>query len=886
MRLSLRFSLILAFGAVIQPFALQAADSGQWVFCCRADNDLYRVATNHWPELLRVEDRDLAFQQAPRGAGVLVLADRYPEARTMITESNLALAAEKQLRVYVEYPAMLPDLKLGLPRGTEWERAVVSSDAFGSALPRLSILTIHGCQFVPVDAPSPLLVMARVAGFDKAAYGLPPTAYPVLFEHPNGRVLVATTKLSQFVTARYAPKEAWQAIWTKVLGWLQPAATIPALDWTPTVRPTYDRQAALPADALPRAIIRGIDWHTHARMLMHPSWTNEYAKYGNLANPIGPRPNPAWPSGDGECGLLEGFNSRVFPDGGQNIRWWLRTDAIGESALAFALRSRIDGDRRSERIGSNLVDWVYFNSKLLHDDPRNPNFGLLGWAPNVPGTYYQDNDIKAILGCIGTSALLHTDRWDEALLKNILGNFRTTGIYGFRGENLNDNAIQQHGWQYYWRLPKLHYSAHFEAWIWASYLWLYDKTHFAPLLERSKTAISRMLAAYPDKWQWTNGIQQERGRMLLTLAWLVRVEDTPEHRGWLKRIATDMLADQVASGAIREAMGEFSLGYMRPPQSNEAYGTGEAPLIHKNGDPVADLLYTCNFALLGLHEAAAATGDPQYQAAEDKLIQFLLRVQVKSEAHPELDGAWFRAFDFNRWDYFASNSDWGWGAWAVECGWTQGWINTGLALNYLKLNLWDLSKASRIGTLMARIQPLMLPSDQIAVPPAERRVDHWAVGKPVVSLTPPDSRYPGPGSAELTDGITGLTDYQATRWLGYEGLNCEAVVDMGKTVAVRNVAVNCLQQTSVGIYFPVRAEFAISTDGTNFVALPAASNPINAAEPGPSSKLIGRADLNASGRFIKVRVVNAEQIPSGQPGAGAKSWLFIDEILVNQGLKE
>ena len=24
-----------------------------------------------------------------------------------------------------------------------------------------------------------------------------------------------------------------------------------------------------------------------------------------------------------------------------------------------------------------------------------------------------------------------------------------------------------------------------------------------------------MMAAYPDNWQWTNGIQQERGRMLL-----------------------------------------------------------------------------------------------------------------------------------------------------------------------------------------------------------------------------------------------------------------------------------------------------------------------------------------------------------------------------------
>jgi hypothetical protein len=35
-----------------------------------------------------------------------------------------------------------------------------------------------------------------------------------------------------------------------------------------------------------------------------------------------------------------------------------------------------------------------------------------------------------------------------------------------------------------------------------------------------------------------------------------------------------------------------------------------------------------------------------------------------------------------------------------------------------------------------------------------------------------------------------------------------------------------------------------------------------------------------------VRVVNVGQIPSGQPGAGAKPWLFLDQILVNPGLKQ
>jgi hypothetical protein len=119
MSFSSRFGLALALITVVPLFTAPAADTGQWVFCCRADNDLYRIATNHWPGSPRVEDTDLAFHQAPPGAAVLVLADGYPEARTMITESNLALAAEKQLRVYVEYPAILPDLKLGPPRGTE-----------------------------------------------------------------------------------------------------------------------------------------------------------------------------------------------------------------------------------------------------------------------------------------------------------------------------------------------------------------------------------------------------------------------------------------------------------------------------------------------------------------------------------------------------------------------------------------------------------------------------------------------------------------------------------------------------------------------------------------------------------------------------------------------
>lgn len=222
------------------------------------------------------------------------------------------------------------------------------------------------------------------------------------------------------------------------------------------------------------------------------------------------------------------------------------------------------------------------------------------------------------------------------------------------------------------------------------------------------------IAAYPNKWRWTNGLQQERARLLLPLAWLIRVDDKPDHRQWLKQIAEDLLALQDECGAIREEIGSGAQGLFGPPRSNASYGTSEAPLIQENGDPVCDLLYTSNFAFVGLHEAAAATGDTFYLKAEDKLAEFLCRIQVRSSVHPELDGAWFRSFDFKLWDYWASNADWGWGVCSIESGWTQAWISSLFALRHLKTSFWDLTANSRVGRHMAKLLPVLLPGPDAA----------------------------------------------------------------------------------------------------------------------------------------------------------------------------
>jgi hypothetical protein len=317
-----------------------------------------------------------------------------------------------------------------------------------------------------------------------------------------------------------------------------------------------------------------------------------------------------------------------------------------------------------------------------------------------------------MLGTMTAAAVLRTERWDEPLLRCLLANLRTTGRLGFRGGSLEDKQLQEHGWQHFYDADTVNYAPHYEAYLWACFLWAYDKTHYEPFLTRAKSALRMTVAAYPNEWRWTNGLQQERARMLLALAWLIRVEDKPEYRQWLKQIAKDLLARQDECGALREEMGTEGHGQMPPPKSNDDYGTGEAPLIQKNGNPVCDLLYTSNFAFIGLHEAAAATGDPLYSQAEDKLAELLCRIQIRSTAHPELHGAWCRAFDFKLWDYWASNSDWGWGPWSIESGWTQAWITSVLAMRHLKTSCWELTASSRIARHMDKLLPIMMPVTQ------------------------------------------------------------------------------------------------------------------------------------------------------------------------------
>lgn len=635
-----------------------------------------------------------ALAGAKSGDGIIVTATAYPEALTPISKSTYEKVRNNDLRLFVEYPNTLPDSSgEDAPQlySAKLERGIITSPEMG--IEPMSIVGINGCRLIKAESAKPLLVLGKVAGYDTAVFGIDDVkTYPILFHSDNS--LIATTSFSNCVKGRYAPAREWSKILSYVLGWALNDKEFTINRLPQNVFPAYSRDERLPRRAKRDAVIAAADWFWKSNMLIHPSWERLLpGKYQKVDQHFGEHvPNHFLP-GDGSRGIMEGHASNINHKGIQEYRYFHRADVHGESAMLLAAASQFSKDGKYANASENLLDYLFYTSKF-RDEERNdrnsPAYGLIGWANSYQWVYYNDDNARCVLGAIAAAAMLDNPRWNIFFAENILAMLRFCSHDGFFGARLELPEISKNGWQYYAdRENYIDPSPHFESWMWACFLWLYDKTGYKPLLETSKRAIAKMMEIYPA-WKAQNGIQQERARMILPLAWLVRVEDTPQHREWLDIVVKKFLENQDECGAIGDELSTVPGKQTLHVTSNARYGRGEAPLIAKNGDPVADMLYTCNFGFFALNEAYKATG--LYKNELDDLADFLVRIQVRSDKHRDLDGSWFRAFDYKRWDYWASNADAGWGVWSTLTGWIESWIGTTEGFVSKDTSYWDVTK--------------------------------------------------------------------------------------------------------------------------------------------------------------------------------------------------
>ena len=141
-------------------------------------------------------------------------------------------------------------------------------------------------------------------------------------------------------------------------------------------------------------------------------------------------------------------------------------------------------------------------------------------------------------------------------------------------------------------------------------------------------------------------------------------------------------------------------------------------------------------------------------------------------------------------------------------------------------------------------------------------------------------RYAGTGGTTLVDGITGTTVYNDGFWQGWEKNDLDVIIDLEKVDQLNKVSIGFLESHDSWIFLPTEVSFSFSNDGISF-ELGQKINVKNGKKNGePNRYLVEALGLKTQARYVKVKAKNQRICPEWHVGAGEKTWLFCDEIVI------
>ncbi len=163
--------------------------------------------------------------------------------------------------------------------------------------------------------------------------------------------------------------------------------------------------------------------------------------------------------------------------------------------------------------------------------------------------------------------------------------------------------------------------------------------------------------------------------------------------------------------------------------------------------------------------------------------------------------------------------------------------------------------------------------------PSYLEVSHKAVNRPVTIKNQYSEKYSAGGDNGVVNGIRGTIDFHDGNWQGYEGVDFEAIIDLGETTVLSEISSSFLQNQSAWIFFPTEVEFEISTNGFDFSSVKRVHYKTKIS---PSHEVINFSHVfsQEKARFVKVKAKNITICPDWHPGAGGEAWIFLDEIVV------
>jgi hypothetical protein len=143
---------------------------------------------------------------------------------------------------------------------------------------------------------------------------------------------------------------------------------------------------------------------------------------------------------------------------------------------------------------------------------------------------------------------------------------------------------------------------------------------------------------------------------------------------------------------------------------------------------------------------------------------------------------------------------------------------------------------------------------------------------------PPHANYTARGLKTLTDKLTGSRNGRDGRWLGFEGTDFNAVLDLRGMKTIQSIKLNFLHDQAAWIFAPRNVYISVSNDGQNYVPILHEDFDTITKADKSSIKTYNAVGKGTPARFVRIAAQNAGAIPGWHPGAGGKAWIFVDEI--------
>ncbi|MFD2587852.1 FN3 associated domain-containing protein [Croceitalea marina] len=145
----------------------------------------------------------------------------------------------------------------------------------------------------------------------------------------------------------------------------------------------------------------------------------------------------------------------------------------------------------------------------------------------------------------------------------------------------------------------------------------------------------------------------------------------------------------------------------------------------------------------------------------------------------------------------------------------------------------------------------------------------------------PSEKYQGKGAETLIDLERGSERFVDGKWLGYEGTHFNATFQLEEKKEISSISVSALSNPTNWIFHPKGFKIWVSINGKDFKPW----HTVKLPEQEPSSNSsIDFFDIElpkVETKYVRIQVESILKNPSWHQSPGGKSWLFVDEILIN-----